>query len=101
MLKRFLPDRKDESLQRQIDAVLNEMQLKGVFHEDYPKLMTHLERLYEIKEKSQRPRLSWDTLVIVGGNLIGVLLIVAYEQKHVMSSKALAERIRPKHTQAN
>jgi hypothetical protein len=30
------------------------------------------------------------------GNLMGILVIVAYEQKHVMTSKGFSQLIRPK-----
>jgi hypothetical protein len=79
-----------------IDAVLDEMHREGVNSEEYPKLMSYLERLYEMKAKDRQPPLSRDTLALIGGNLLGILLIVAYEQKHVMTSKGLSQIIRPR-----
>jgi len=83
-------------LDSQIDAVLDEMQNVGVSSPEYPKMMSYLERLSDIKAKARQDPISRDTVAIVLGNLIGILLIVAYEQKHVMTSKGLGQIIRPK-----
>lgn len=80
----------------QIKAILDEMQEIGVYSDDYPTMMTYLQQLNEIKAKGRRDRISRDTFAIVGGNLLGILLIVAYEQKHVMTSKGFSQLIRPK-----
>jgi hypothetical protein len=87
---------KIDPLNDQIDAVLVEMQSVGVDSEEYPKLMTLLERLYELKTKDRREPVSRDTVAVIAGNLMGILLIVAYEQKHVMTSKGFSQIIRPK-----
>lgn len=92
----FSNEEKRTPVDDQIDAVLKEMDEKGVTSEEYPKLMTLLERLNKIKAQSRRDPISRDTIVMVAGNLMGILLIVAYEQKHVMTSKGLNYIIRPK-----
>jgi len=96
MLRQLLMNDENTQLDVQIDAVLDEMQRKGVLHEDYPKLMSYLERLHEVKTQQRRDPVSRDTLALIGGNLLGILLIVAYEQKHVMTSKGFTQIIRPK-----
>lgn len=82
-------------LDKQIDAVLRKMQEHGVDSEEYPGLITHLERLQELKAKQRRPRVSPDTWAIVGANLLGILMLVAYEQKHVMTSRGFTQLIQP------
>lgn len=87
MFRLFFNDEDNAAIDKQIDAVLDEMTQKGVNHEDYPKLMTYLERLNKLKRATKRQPISLDTLVIAGGNFAIAFLIVAYEQKHVMTSK--------------
>lgn len=82
-----------------IDSVLDEMHASGVNSEEYPKLMAYLERLHKVKAQERRDPVSRDTLALIGGNLLGILMIVAYEQKHVMTSKGFTQIIRPKTTQ--
>jgi hypothetical protein len=79
-----------------IDEVLDQMKAKGSESSDYPLMMTHLERLYELKAKDRQEPVSRDTIALIVGNLIGIILIVAYEQKHVMTSKAKDMIIRPR-----
>lgn len=80
----------------EIEMVLKEMRRIGVNHEEYPKMMTYLERLNEQKAKERRAPVSRDTIALVLGNLAGIILIVAYEQKHVITSKGFSQIIRPK-----
>lgn len=80
---------KKSKLDGQIDEVLLKMQELGPDDEDYPNMMTNLERLVTLKAEEAKSGFSQDTFLIVGGNLLGILIIVAYEQKHVMVSKAL------------
>lgn len=96
MLKYFLSNDETTLVDGEIDAVLTEMQTEGVTSEEYPKLMGYLERLNELRLKDRRAPLTNDTIAVVAGNLLGILLIVAYEQRHVVTSKGLSQLIRPK-----
>ncbi|MET0786521.1 MAG: hypothetical protein ABWY25_07445 [Paenisporosarcina sp.] len=62
---------------------------------EYSALIDHLDRLNRMKEQSGR-RPSPDAMAVVAGNLLGILIIVAYEQKHVMVSKGLGFVLKPK-----
>lgn len=95
MRKFFFNDEENDPVDDQIDAVLKSMDDEGVASEEYPKLLRHLERLHELKQKEQRKPISFDTIALIAGNLLGIIIIVAYEQKHVMTSKGLNQIIRP------
>lgn len=59
--------------------------------------LNQLERLIELRSKTApKDRISPDTLVLVAGNLLGILIIVGYEHSHVMVSKASGFIIRPR-----
>jgi hypothetical protein len=96
MLRQFFEPDQNPALDAQIDAVLDEMQKIGVKNEKYAEMMTYLERLYELKAPERRKPISLDTMAIVAGNLLGILTIVAYEQKHIMTPKGLAQLVKPK-----
>ena len=91
----FTNDEEPTPVDELIEAVLEEMRTYGPAAPEYESLMTKLERLYEVKAKNKPKPISRDTLAIVAGNLLGILLIVAYEQKHVLSSKGMTQIIRP------
>lgn len=78
-------------LEKNIDIVLIEMAEIGADHPDYPALMIKLERLYKLRElHSEEPkRVSPDVLFTVAGNLACVLVIVMYEKRNVVTSKAM------------
>lgn len=98
MKRPFFGNEKTTAIDDQIEAVIIEMKLLGVDSEEYPKLMTLLERLHELKVKERPDPVSRDTMAVIAGNLTGILLIVSYEHVHVMTSKALSLLTRPKGT---
>lgn len=86
------PDRYD----RLIERVTEDMDMYGPGSDEYQLLLGQLERLEELRLKNKPKPISRDTLLTVGGNLAGVLIMVAYEQHHVVTSKAVGLFIRPK-----
>ncbi len=95
MRKRFFRNETTTPVDDHITNILNEMNYVGVNSDAYPKLMEHLERFTALKAKERRAPVSRDTVALIAGNLMGILLIVAYEQKHVMTSKGFNQIIRP------
>lgn len=95
MFKHFFRSESEARLDSHVDDVLHKMREVGVDSDEYPKMMTYLERLNEVKVKDSRPLVNMDTVLLVLGNLAGILLIVAYEERHVMTSKAISQVIRP------
>lgn len=83
-------------LKQPIDRVLRDMESYGPDSPEYPNLLTSLERLVQLRRGNAGNRVSPDTMATVMGNLLGILVIVAYEQKHVMSSKGLGFILKPK-----
>ncbi len=89
------PDAEDVLIERLYD----EMKEYGPLTNEFGDCVGYLERLEALKEKRKPSRVSHDTIWLVVGNLVGVVLIVAYEQKHVMTSKAFGTIITPRKTQ--
>ena len=83
----FKKNEDDTPLDVQINAVLDEMSTTGVDSEKYPKLVSYLERLHALKQKAKLPRASRDTWIMVGGNILIAITVLAFEQKHVWTSK--------------
>lgn len=77
-----------------INRILDEMEVHGPDSPEYPDFIDYLTKLTELKIKDQKPKISGDTMAVVFGNLAGILLIVAYEQKHVITSKAMQFSLR-------
>lgn len=62
--------------------------IKDVDSETYSKVLRNIERLQDLKRKD-RKSLDPNSCLVVAGNLIGILLILGYEQKDFIRSKAL------------
>jgi hypothetical protein len=81
---------KQSKLDETIDKVLEEMAEFSPDTSEYNKLLDHLERLTALQAKETwTRRIDPNTVVVALGNLGVVGMIIAYEQKHVMVSKAL------------
>jgi hypothetical protein len=94
MFKRKPTD--EPSLNNVIMRVLSEMETYGPDSEEYPTMLAYLERLSRVQTEDRPRRVSPDTMATVAGNLCGILVIVAYEQRHVMTSKGLSFVMKPK-----
>ncbi len=87
----------DESIYDEpIEKLLIEMNMYGSETEEYAAAIRHFETLMKLKTETRRKPITSDTIAIVAGNLVGILVIVAYEQKHVMASKAMGFALKPK-----
>jgi hypothetical protein len=58
--------------------------------DDYMKSIEALERLHKLKQKEAESKVSPDTLALIAGNLLGILLILNHERAHIVTSKALS-----------
>lgn len=86
MFERFRKER-IEDIDELIQAVTARMDEEGPDAEDYEKHLGYLEQLNSLKTERSKP-ISRDTILVVFSNLAGIGLIIAYEQKHVWTSKA-------------
>jgi len=81
---------------KSIDKVLDELEHKDPESDDYEKLLHRADRLTKLRERERSNRVNPETAWMVAGNIIGILVIVAYEQKHVMASRGMNFILRPK-----
>ncbi len=72
-----------------VAALLAEMLMYGP---ECPEFQTRLEQMEKVNKvrmtRSVLKSLNSDTLLIVGGNLLGILIIVGYEQRGVVTTAA-------------
>lgn len=83
------PNPEVEELNAAIKQVHAQMADDTPESEEYAQMVDQLVKLYAQKEKVLPNRFSKDTMVAVTGNLLGVLIIVGYESRNAMTSKAL------------
>lgn len=77
------------------DKLVEELMIHDPDSSDFRNSLMYLERIKALQE-TEKSRISPDTLAIVGGNLLGILIMVGYERAHVMTSKGLGMLLRTK-----
>ena len=92
----FKKDENEQILDDLIKEVSAQMDTLGPYSDEYPELMNKLERLCRVKNDQRSEPVSRNTLALIAGNLLGILVIVAYEQKHVLTSKGFTQLFRLK-----
>lgn len=80
-----------EGLDELIDAVQDRLLQMEPDSEEFSKTVDQLDKLHKIKsDNTDEPRVTLGQLLPVLGNLLGIVLILGYENAHVITSKALA-----------
>lgn len=78
-----------ELLDENIVELLQLLKVTASDDPEYPKTREELEKLYALRDASPES-VNPNTLLLVGGNLAGILMIIGFEKSHVMTTKALA-----------
>jgi len=94
MLHRKQPS--DTSLDQLIDEVQLTMRDLPVDTEEFKLAIGRLKELHKLKDATRRQKLSPDTCLIVGANLLGILIITQHEKLDVITSKAAAFVMKPR-----
>lgn len=79
----------DAALEKAMTRVLDELNDVSLDAETRGALLTELERLHTLKTANRLPRVSPDALISAAASVIGIVVIVAYEQLHPMTSQGL------------
>lgn len=81
--------KKRTKLDDAIDSLLDQMLVSDCSSKEYFTMVDQLTKLYKLREVDTPKRVSPDTLVLVAGNLIGIVVILGYEKANVITSRAL------------
>ncbi len=82
-----------------IEELISEMKGLDGYSDEYPKSAASLKALFEVKaaETKQKPEgLNVNTIAAVAGNLVGIVLILAFEKSNVITSKGLGFVMKPR-----
>lgn len=81
-----------KELEEEIRDMLVEMRMVTNDSSEYENLLRRLEKLVEIRDKhfkNGKNHINWDSVLVVGGNLAGILLILKYEEVRCLTSRAV------------
>jgi hypothetical protein len=85
----FSREKEPTPLESEIGRLLDLLSVKQSDSEEYGKVLDRLSKLHKMKVEETPESVSRDTLVIAATNLLGILLIIRYENVNVISSKAM------------
>ena len=80
----------DWKLEEAIDKILTEMLEYGPMSPEFKPRLKQLERTIALRKSKDRWAPTPDTIVLVGGNILLALVIVAYEKRNVWTSRAFS-----------
>ena len=86
----FLRPKGLNALDLEIERLVNQLGNTNPVDKDYKTISDNLKALCEAREKKNDRVISAETLVSVGANLIGLLVILNFEKTGVITSKALS-----------
>jgi hypothetical protein len=92
MFNKITKKDKRTDLEKEIDTLISKLSEKEEGSDEYDDIISAIDRLVGIRNKMKNKdgdKVSKDTIVIVAGNLLGILLILGYEKANVITSKAL------------
>jgi hypothetical protein len=81
--------KKTDKLTEVIEALMDEMGKVKANSQEYTAMAKNLETLCSAQGKIKTPKVSLDTIITVGGSILGIVIIVGYEKLNVVASKAL------------
>jgi hypothetical protein len=88
------PTFEDQALEAEAQKILDAMHEYGPDSPEYPVLIERYKALDELRPK-RTWRVSPDTLVYCGANLVGILIVVIYEKHDVWTTKAMTLTVKP------
>jgi hypothetical protein len=81
-------------LELAIGKAMKELDEKEVGSEEYVKILEAVTKLHKMREEEKPSRVSKDTALTVGANLLGIFLIIRHEHVNVITSRAISMLLR-------
>lgn len=84
-------ENKNDKIEEEIKKVFELMGVAERGSKEYNQLLDNLDKLMDLKYNYKKKKsIDWNTLLVVSGNILGIAMILWWEQGHVVTSKALA-----------
>lgn len=83
-------------LELALERAIRDLNRHVVADEGYMKTMDLIIKLHKMKIEEKASRVSRDTLVLVGANLLGIFMIIKHEHVNVITSRAIGLLLKPR-----
>lgn len=91
----FAKDKEPTSLDLAMNRAFLALDKEPVHSEEYATILDRVSTLHKLKAEDKPKRVSPDTLVMVGANLLGIMLIIRHEHVNVITSRAMNFVLKP------
>ena len=88
--------RVESDLDRQINRALHDLSNHTIGSEKYLISLNMATELTKLKKEQRSSAMSKDTLAVVGGNLLGIFMVIKHESVNVVTSRAMSLLLKPK-----
>lgn len=89
-----LMKRENELLNGEIGRIRNRMLEVDMNSEEYERLLNAFEKLIKLQNEVKGSGVDPNTVLVVSSNILAILIIVSYEQGHIIASKGLQFLVR-------
>jgi hypothetical protein len=79
-----------------LDKAIYDLNNHAIGSPEYAKTLNAVATLHQIKEEGKPKSMSKDTILVVAGNILGILMIIHHEQLHPITSRALNLLLKPR-----
>lgn len=89
-LDRFKKKVEENPFDSQLRAAMLDLQQYDTSSDEYKRQLDVVDRLIKIRQGEQPDKISRNTMLIVGASFAQLLVLIAYENKHVLSQKGFS-----------
>jgi hypothetical protein len=90
------PPLTDRLLEDALASAYRELNRHSVYTEEYAKTLDQIVKLHSMKKEEKTSSVSKDTVALIVGNLLGILMIIKHENVNVITSKAMNLVLKPR-----
>lgn len=76
--------------EKELDRQFKLLQGYASDSEEYATVLDRIAKLHKLAAEDKPPRVSRDTLVVAGVNLLGIIMILKHEELNVITTKAMS-----------
>lgn len=87
----FRKQKEPSPLDAALEAACINLAKTEIRGENAPEIAAQIVKLYELRQASKPKPISRDALLLTAANLTGIIMILAYENTHVIAGKAISQ----------
>ena len=75
---------------KELDRLFSDLRDHDVDSEKYAAILDRIVKLHKLQAEEKPKQVSPDTLVLAGTNILGILIILKFEQLNIITTKAMS-----------